>query len=723
MNTRTPPRLRGAIGFLIAFGVVALTVGPGVSGGPSVSAQEDQSDPVASASPELILRDNSFVVEMNGELFLGYEIIGELDGFVALPSPFEDPDAEVDPLREEALANRSSFEVVVTSHAPIDVRDAVETVLGGEPGPALDGARINFDEVVHVDELLRPVGFNYAIPTSTGGNRAAELELVREGLYPITVELWRDGARVAQHITFAERLADPAEPSIRPVPFQISVVAGVTDPGPEPSDQERALVRTELLRLRDLARALRSPITAIVPPSVISELQEIGGATEEIIAALRSGEIAVVPAVRMDPSSMTEAGAKDQFTAAFRAGEDLLTVGLPEVPLRRTTWPASALISGAEISRDGAGLLRDLGSQLLLISPETYLRLSGALPQRLLDTSVWHATDLPGGSSVALGLIDPISRLLDPTQTGDRSLTEVTVWAMAEISAQRYQSSSARRVAVISTDELGVPDAEVILRLEEIIERHPGFVFSTASRAAGSVDFYRSGDNASGSQGLVRRVGLPERAGPDLRLRVAELAELRSQLEVVASMLLPTDQRPDRWRTATDTWLSTAYANAEVRTRVEDLAQEFDAIPASIQLPDPFTFTLTGEASEISLRIVNTSNVTLRAVLHADASKLTFPDAPLPVDLAPGVTTVDLAVRTLSNGTFGVQLELRTPVGNRVIGSPLQLTARVNALTGLGQVLTGGALLVLASWWFTHLRKRGRKRDAALATEEPATVV
>ncbi len=681
---------------------------------PTASAQDGGSDSAGSTPPELILRDNSFVVEMNGELFLGYEIVGDLDGFVALPSPFEETEDEIDPAREEALANRSSFEVVVTSHAPIEERSAVETVLAGDPGPALDGARINFDEVVQVDELLRPIGFSYAVPTSTGGNRAAELEFVREGLYPITVELWRDGIRIARHITFAERLAAPDQPSIRPLPFQLAVIAGVADPGPEPSAQDQALARDELLRLRDLATALRSPITVILPPSVTREFDEIGEAAEELLIALRSSEAAVVPSLQMNPSSMTEAGVRDPFTSALRTGEDLLAERLPEVPLRRTTWPASDRITGAAISRAGAGLLRDLGTQLVLITPETYLGLSGALPPRLLDTSVWHTADLPGGSSVALGLIDPVSRIVDPRLLGDLSLTEAAVWAMAEISAQRYQSPSARRIAVLSTPDLGIPDAQVMLRIEEIVERHPGFSFSTASNAAGSVDVYRSAVSAEGSLGLIRRVALPERAGPDLRLRVADLSELGNRLEVIASMLIPNDQRPSQWRDAATTWLSTAYTDAEIRTRITELATELDAIPAAIQLPEPFTFTLTGQVSEISLRIVNTSDVTLQAVLHAEASKLTFPEAPLTVTLPPGVTTVDLAVRTLSNGTFGVQLELRTPVGEQLIGQPLQLTARVNALTGLGQVLTGGAVVVLASWWFSHIRKRRRTREEVL---------
>ena len=38
----------------------------------------------------------------------------------------------------------------------------------------------------------------------------------------------------------------------------------------------------------------------------------------------------------------------------------------------------------------------------------------------------------------------------------------------------------------------------------------------------------------------------------------------------------------------------------------------------------------------------------------------------------------------------------------------------MNALSGLGQVVTGGALLVLLSWWYGHFRRRRRARRAML---------
>ncbi len=61
-----------------------------------------------------------------------------------------------------------------------------------------------------------------------------------------------------------------------------------------------------------------------------------------------------------------------------------------------------------------------------------------------------------------------------------------------------------------------------------------------------------------------------------------------------------------------------------------------------------------------------------------------------------------------------------TPALEQPVIEPVVLTARVNALTGLGQVVTGGAILVLVSWWFTHFRRSRRRRLAAIAALEQA---
>ena len=64
-----------------------------------------------------------------------------------------------------------------------------------------------------------------------------------------------------------------------------------------------------------------------------------------------------------------------------------------------------------------------------------------------------------------------------------------------------------------------------------------------------------------------------------------------------------------------------------------------------------------------------------------------------------------------------------TPVGSLPVQDPLVLTARVNALSGLGQLVTGGALLVLISWWYGHFRRRRRIRRALIGeVDNPVNV-
>jgi hypothetical protein len=50
------------------------------------------------------------------------------------------------------------------------------------------------------------------------------------------------------------------------------------------------------------------------------------------------------------------------------------------------------------------------------------------------------------------------------------------------------------------------------------------------------------------------------------------------------------------------------------------------------------------------------------------------------------------------------------------------LTASVNALSGVGNLVTGAGLLVLLTWWVRHIRKNRRQRRAAEASlRHPAT--
>ncbi|TSA52013.1 MAG: hypothetical protein D4R44_06535, partial [Actinobacteria bacterium] len=80
----------------------------------------------------------------------------------------------------------------------------------------------------------------------------------------------------------------------------------------------------------------------------------------------------------------------------------------------------------------------------------------------------------------------------------------------------------------------------------------------------------------------------------------------------------------------------------------------------------------------------------------------------------PAQSTIDLVVPVgaRASGRFPIDIVISTPDGMTQVGKKVRLTARVAAINGLGQVVTGAAALVLMSWWITHLRSSRRKKSA-----------
>jgi hypothetical protein len=107
------------------------------------------------------------------------------------------------------------------------------------------------------------------------------------------------------------------------------------------------------------------------------------------------------------------------------------------------------------------------------------------------------------------------------------------------------------------------------------------------------------------------------------------------------------------------------------------------------------------------------------------AAKLTFPKGDQVVTVEPSsITDIAVPVVARSNGSFPVTLDVLTPDGGSPLAPTLFLKARVSALTGLAQLLTGGGLLMLLAWWVRHLRKAGRrKRTARRAHRHPSNNV
>ena len=110
----------------------------------------------------------------------------------------------------------------------------------------------------------------------------------------------------------------------------------------------------------------------------------------------------------------------------------------------------------------------------------------------------------------------------------------------------------------------------------------------------------------------------------------------------------------------------------------------------------------------IEVRLGNTGTDPLTVDLSLASPKVIFPEGDQIVTLRPGdQTSVVVPVEARSNGTSAITLTVSTPAGEQ-LREPVTLTSRVTGFTGLGQVLTGGFVLVLLTWWFTHWRAKRR---------------
>jgi hypothetical protein len=442
---------------------------------------------------------------------------------------------------------------------------------------------------------------------------------------------------------------------------------------------------------------------------LIAEYAATPEGAERLGVALADDELVALPIVPLDVSSAVAAGRADAYTRFVAAGQDLLTEAVPETPSRRDAW-----ITTEPLSAGGAQHLRDLGTRFVVIPAELY---EESISDELPPTDRFVEAELPDGTTLPFLVVDPLAEQLTQT-AADRILTRSTSieWGVETLAAMLVEQemddddasstlgrapAPPRRSRVLTTPDLDSPDARLLDALTRLVATTPSVRFTPASALPGVTD-------VALDDGEPVTIRLPDVAGPPLDARVELLDSTTQHLASAASMLPADDPRPTEWSAQLDTLISTGYSDAEVEAATAALVAEADVLEQAVELPEPFTFTLTGRNGTIEVRIGNTIDEPLDVVVALDSTKIAFPDGAQRVTLLPlDETSVIVPVEAEANGTSPINLVVSTPAGEP-LGEPVTLTARVTALTGLGQVLTGGFVLVLLTWWFTHWRNRRR---------------
>ena len=596
--------------------------------------------------------------------------------------------------------------IAVTSYKRISTRQLVRDAVAGKLASPIDSALIE----VTADDFVEGNTISITVPIETVSRTKDALQLSASGIYPLAIGVQQDKTISTAIVTFIERLPDnQSEPSVSEN-LNLAVVGSVDgaitlqpDGSSVIDDASRAAVGNAL---QILEASPPLPVAVALKPEIIESLGQSTPDDAGLVDSLNAStslELLSTPYVDFDPSEATATELGNAFTDQLRLGEDTLLTALLGQNIDRGVF-----FVRDELDAGGAQLLRDLGFRTLLLSHNSQ-KATGNGISLMADSTRKIEFSFGAGATVDVMLAEP--NLSTAVSRGSLSPNPYLVaqQIVAELKLLRSDLLSrgetlSGRTVVLSTDDGSLPSVGLINALVSSLASQPDIGFVTLGEAVAET-------SVSLVDGRPVTAELPvSDATVDSGL-ARQIVDVTSRINGFASMLPDDDLRPDRWRRLLHVLPDQSLDETTRQTYVDVVTDETSAIAATVSPPASTTFTLGGRDSSIRLTLRNDSDVALSVLVRLSSSKLTFPEGEKTVMLPSGTTTaVEIPVTARSNGRFPVSLTLLTPDGSQTLGSTATFTARVNALAGLGQLVTGIGLLLLISWWAHHLRKQRRLR-------------
>jgi len=154
---------------------------------------------------------------------------------------------------------------------------------------------------------------------------------------------------------------------------------------------------------------------------------------------------------------------------------------------------------------------------------------------------------------------------------------------------------------------------------------------------------------------------------------------------------------------------------------VDAVESTIDTVSGQVVAPTTFTLTLAARDGTIPLTLGNQSGMPLQVSIRLRSQNLEFPEGDtLSLLLTEPSTRIDIPVRARTSGAFPLQIDVRTPDGERRLAMS-RYTVRSTAVSGVGLVLSIGAGLFLVVWWARHWHRTRRSARLIAAGSHPTT--
>jgi hypothetical protein len=583
-------------------------------------------------------------------------------------------------------------------------------------GGAERGGTVDFVSLA-LDDVPRDQGgrLNIMLPTvrrSRDDTRDA-LRLSAPGLYPVTFELrTAEDDPISSLLTFVDRTDD----TVPVVPMSVAVVASLTSPPAGQADGTIRVGEQSRADLDQLASALEHnssvPMTVSLPPELLDRLAASAAAPDQqlvqrLAAVLPKAQVLSRPYVTMDPSSAAGSGLVGDYTRLLAQGEDTVRRVFPGVTTDRTMYLATG-----SLDEGGLQLLRDLGTLNVVLSPPA----DGDKTDLRSEVAPTSTTQVSGreGATVRAAVLDDVL-LNRMAATADPVLA--AHYAATELIALQAEEDQRPGRGVVAMAPPSWPLSAVFLgTLDDLIGSIP------LLRPV-SLSGLFAAEAPSTEQGTDSPLTIAPPGGPveDHRTLANAVGERRLAVQQVSSMLPSADPLPGELRQLLDLSLADDNTPEQRAAYLGTVDGQMAAVKGSIVPTDRRQFTITSRRTTIPITIRTTWNQPLKVKLRLSSQKLNFPEGDQIITVDQSSPPFRVPVEAKTNGTFQVTAYLLTPDGDALLGPPTAITVRSTALSGLGILVTIGAVLVLAVWWLQHLRSRRRARGSAAAAERHPT--
>lgn len=619
--------------------------------------------------------------------------------------------------------------VVVTSYGPVLERETFLDATNGLLPRSIDTFAISLDPADADPNISRSATNTLllTVPTESAQRSGAALQFAQTGVHPVVIGIRRSGRLLAETITFVHRLS--AVPT-RLDPLPIALVIGQTSTVELANDGSVVVsveASAELERLTQTLEAIDAGVADAAPAAVAPRLVQVEPALVEALGAqqpalaarlklgLSNSTLSAMPRLPFDVSAAVEAQQNDRYLQQLRQGDDLLRALVDGARIDRSVLLADASPGsgtsdrGAPLTDAAAMFRRNLAAQLLVMPFDRYSETDGNTGL-LIDTTQLVTTVLADGTTLPTAVIDPyLSERLDRTDgnpygTATELVAELLVLRNGII---RNRDAVGDHGVVLADSALGVPDPTLMGHVVSLLLNTDGLELTDVASLSGSVDTWLVA-------GRPQELTLPTSPVADLTARFTLIDSVAQKILAYTSVVPDGDPKAAVWGRVLDVLPSTAVSDEQAATMARRLDEQFATIRSCVKPPEPFGFTLTGD-NTFRFKVQNTCTTDLRVRIRLDSAKLAFPDGDqLKTLIASSDTLVEVSAEALSNGKSSVFLRIFSPAVDTIaVADEVVLTARVNSLAGLGQLLTGAGLLLVVTWWASNSRRSRRKLQAS----------